>query len=168
MKTNSQLCSEITGWSFRASRRPGEETLTFVPASNKFYWFQPEKQAVLYFISILFTYLTRFLGILNTSSIYCSRPFLPKLGYSYMSHSIYCTRCNKSLSSFSPQVTYVLSGASAHEDFCGHTGKLEPGDLQVDHTLGPDLRSMMSSMDLKHNLVMTVLVCKIEINSLVY
>ncbi|XP_058237584.1 pirin isoform X2 [Hemibagrus wyckioides] len=27
-------------------------------------------------------------------------------------------------------VTYVLSGASAHEDFCGHTGKLEPGDLQ--------------------------------------
>ncbi|KAF4093275.1 hypothetical protein AMELA_G00000250 [Ameiurus melas] len=27
-------------------------------------------------------------------------------------------------------VTYLLSGASAHEDFCGHCGKLEAGDLQ--------------------------------------
>ncbi|TSY13817.1 Pirin [Bagarius yarrelli] len=27
-------------------------------------------------------------------------------------------------------VTYLLSGASAHEDFCGHSGKLEAGDLQ--------------------------------------
>lgn len=29
------------------------------------------------------------------------------------------------------QVTYVLEGAIAHEDFCGHTGRLNPGDLQV-------------------------------------
>lgn len=50
---------------------------------------------------------------------------------------------------FSPQVTYLLSGASAHEDFCGHSGKLEAGDLQVDHTTGPGLRSTQSSMDLK-------------------
>lgn len=27
-------------------------------------------------------------------------------------------------------VTYVLEGAIAHEDFCGHTGRLNPGDLQ--------------------------------------
>lgn len=27
-------------------------------------------------------------------------------------------------------VTYLLSGVSAHEDFCGHSGKLEAGDLQ--------------------------------------
>ncbi|XP_030627530.1 pirin [Chanos chanos] len=27
-------------------------------------------------------------------------------------------------------VTYLLQGVSAHEDFCGHCGKLEPGDLQ--------------------------------------
>ncbi|XP_066512367.1 pirin-like isoform X1 [Hoplias malabaricus] len=27
-------------------------------------------------------------------------------------------------------VTYLLSGVSAHEDFCGHYGKLEAGDLQ--------------------------------------
>ncbi|XP_072527358.1 pirin isoform X1 [Salminus brasiliensis] len=27
-------------------------------------------------------------------------------------------------------VTYLLSGESAHEDFCGHSGKLEAGDLQ--------------------------------------
>ncbi|XP_028836505.1 pirin isoform X5 [Denticeps clupeoides] len=27
-------------------------------------------------------------------------------------------------------VTYLLGGVSAHEDFCGHSGKLEPGDLQ--------------------------------------
>lgn len=29
------------------------------------------------------------------------------------------------------QVTYVLEGTVAHEDFCGHTGRLNPGDLQV-------------------------------------
>uniref|UniRef100_A0A674DI65 Pirin n=1 Tax=Salmo trutta TaxID=8032 RepID=A0A674DI65_SALTR len=27
-------------------------------------------------------------------------------------------------------VTYVLKGVSAHEDFCGHSGLLKPGDLQ--------------------------------------
>ncbi|KAG7231658.1 hypothetical protein INR49_004194 [Caranx melampygus] len=27
-------------------------------------------------------------------------------------------------------VTYVLEGVIAHEDFCGHTGRLKPGDLQ--------------------------------------
>ncbi|XP_019935173.1 pirin [Paralichthys olivaceus] len=27
-------------------------------------------------------------------------------------------------------VTYVLEGITAHEDFCGHSGKLKPGDLQ--------------------------------------
>ncbi|XP_035265161.1 pirin isoform X2 [Anguilla anguilla] len=27
-------------------------------------------------------------------------------------------------------VTYLLQGCSAHEDFCGHSGKLHPGDLQ--------------------------------------
>ncbi|XP_076880491.1 pirin [Brachyhypopomus gauderio] len=27
-------------------------------------------------------------------------------------------------------VSYVVSGVSAHEDFCGHSGKLEAGDLQ--------------------------------------
>ncbi|XP_053722372.1 pirin isoform X1 [Synchiropus splendidus] len=27
-------------------------------------------------------------------------------------------------------VTYVLQGVTAHEDFCGHSGKLRPGDLQ--------------------------------------
>lgn len=27
-------------------------------------------------------------------------------------------------------VTYLLSGVTAHEDSCGHSGKLEPGDLQ--------------------------------------
>ncbi|RXN34038.1 pirin [Labeo rohita] len=27
-------------------------------------------------------------------------------------------------------VTYLLSGITAHEDSCGHSGKLEPGDLQ--------------------------------------
>ncbi len=31
------------------------------------------------------------------------------------------------------QVTYMLSGVTAHEDSCGHSGKLEPGDLQVEH-----------------------------------
>uniref|UniRef100_A0A8C1I963 Pirin n=1 Tax=Cyprinus carpio TaxID=7962 RepID=A0A8C1I963_CYPCA len=30
-------------------------------------------------------------------------------------------------------VTYLLSGITAHEDFCGHSGKLKPGDLQVEH-----------------------------------
>ncbi|XP_039362561.1 pirin isoform X4 [Mauremys reevesii] len=30
-----------------------------------------------------------------------------------------------------PEVTYLLDGGSiAHEDFCGHAGKLNPGDLQ--------------------------------------
>lgn len=29
------------------------------------------------------------------------------------------------------QVTYVLEGTIAHEDFCGHKGRLNPGDLQV-------------------------------------
>lgn len=33
--------------------------------------------------------------------------------------------------SFFKQVTYVLEGITAHEDFCGHSGKLKPGDLQV-------------------------------------
>ncbi|KAL8190275.1 UNVERIFIED_CONTAM: hypothetical protein K2H54_046947 [Gekko kuhli] len=29
------------------------------------------------------------------------------------------------------QVSYLLEGGSmAHEDFCGHTGRLNPGDLQ--------------------------------------
>uniref|UniRef100_UPI001EAECBD2 pirin-like n=1 Tax=Oncorhynchus gorbuscha TaxID=8017 RepID=UPI001EAECBD2 len=28
------------------------------------------------------------------------------------------------------EVTYVLKGVSAHEDFCGHSGLLKPGDLQ--------------------------------------
>uniref|UniRef100_A0A3B3DHU7 Pirin n=1 Tax=Oryzias melastigma TaxID=30732 RepID=A0A3B3DHU7_ORYME len=27
-------------------------------------------------------------------------------------------------------VTYVLQGSTAHEDFCGHSGVLQPGDLQ--------------------------------------
>uniref|UniRef100_A0A3P8UH78 Pirin n=1 Tax=Amphiprion percula TaxID=161767 RepID=A0A3P8UH78_AMPPE len=27
-------------------------------------------------------------------------------------------------------VTYVLQGITAHEDFCGHSGRLKPGDLQ--------------------------------------
>ncbi|XP_013858440.1 pirin [Austrofundulus limnaeus] len=27
-------------------------------------------------------------------------------------------------------VTYVLAGVTAHEDFCGHSGRLHPGDLQ--------------------------------------
>ncbi|XP_042267573.1 pirin isoform X2 [Thunnus albacares] len=27
-------------------------------------------------------------------------------------------------------VTYVLEGMTAHEDFCGHSGQLKPGDLQ--------------------------------------
>ncbi|XP_017295409.1 pirin isoform X2 [Kryptolebias marmoratus] len=27
-------------------------------------------------------------------------------------------------------VTYVLAGVTAHEDFCGHSGRLQPGDLQ--------------------------------------
>uniref|UniRef100_A0A3Q3GKK0 Pirin n=1 Tax=Labrus bergylta TaxID=56723 RepID=A0A3Q3GKK0_9LABR len=27
-------------------------------------------------------------------------------------------------------VTYVLEGIAAHEDFCGHSGRLKPGDLQ--------------------------------------
>ncbi|XP_066561940.1 pirin isoform X2 [Amia ocellicauda] len=27
-------------------------------------------------------------------------------------------------------VTYLLQGVSAHEDFCGHSGTLKPGDLQ--------------------------------------
>ncbi|XP_061608725.1 pirin isoform X8 [Phyllopteryx taeniolatus] len=28
------------------------------------------------------------------------------------------------------EVTYVLEGVVAHEDFCGHSGRLQPGDLQ--------------------------------------
>uniref|UniRef100_A0A4W5Q9G7 Pirin n=1 Tax=Hucho hucho TaxID=62062 RepID=A0A4W5Q9G7_9TELE len=32
-------------------------------------------------------------------------------------------------------VTYVLKGVSAHEDFCGHSGLLKPGDLQVEKHL---------------------------------
>ncbi|KAG9334430.1 hypothetical protein JZ751_007687, partial [Albula glossodonta] len=28
------------------------------------------------------------------------------------------------------QVTYLLQGCLAHEDFCGHSGTLKPGDLQ--------------------------------------
>lgn len=36
------------------------------------------------------------------------------------------------LSLFLPQVSYLLEGGSmAHEDFCGHVGQLNPGDLQV-------------------------------------
>lgn len=35
--------------------------------------------------------------------------------------------------SFFKQVTYVLEGVTAHEDFCGHSGQLKPGDLQVQH-----------------------------------
>ncbi|XP_061608666.1 pirin isoform X2 [Phyllopteryx taeniolatus] len=31
---------------------------------------------------------------------------------------------------FPEQVTYVLEGVVAHEDFCGHSGRLQPGDLQ--------------------------------------
>ncbi len=31
------------------------------------------------------------------------------------------------------QVSYLLSGVTAHEDSCGHSGRLEPGDLQVEH-----------------------------------
>ncbi|KAJ4947926.1 hypothetical protein JOQ06_009955, partial [Pogonophryne albipinna] len=27
-------------------------------------------------------------------------------------------------------VTYVLEGITAHEDFCGHSGRLKAGDLQ--------------------------------------
>lgn len=34
---------------------------------------------------------------------------------------------------FLKQVTYVLEGVTAHEDFCGHSGRLKPGDLQVLH-----------------------------------
>lgn len=33
--------------------------------------------------------------------------------------------------SFLQQVTYILEGIVAHEDFCGHSGQLKPGDLQV-------------------------------------
>ena len=30
------------------------------------------------------------------------------------------------------KVSYLLEGGSmAHEDFCGHVGKMNPGDLQV-------------------------------------
>lgn len=29
------------------------------------------------------------------------------------------------------QVTYLLEGSIAHEDFCGHSGRLKSGDLQV-------------------------------------
>uniref|UniRef100_A0A3Q2VW59 Pirin n=1 Tax=Haplochromis burtoni TaxID=8153 RepID=A0A3Q2VW59_HAPBU len=28
-------------------------------------------------------------------------------------------------------VTYLLEGSIAHEDFCGHSGRLKSGDLQV-------------------------------------
>uniref|UniRef100_A0A672T7X6 Pirin n=1 Tax=Sinocyclocheilus grahami TaxID=75366 RepID=A0A672T7X6_SINGR len=31
---------------------------------------------------------------------------------------------------FETTVTYLLSGVTAHEDSCGHSGRLEPGDLQ--------------------------------------
>lgn len=35
-------------------------------------------------------------------------------------------------SSVSKKVSYLLEGGSmAHEDFCGHVGKMNPGDLQV-------------------------------------
>lgn len=37
--------------------------------------------------------------------------------------------------SFLKQVTYVLEGTMAHEDFCGHSGRLKPGDLQVHCTI---------------------------------
>ena len=29
------------------------------------------------------------------------------------------------------QVTYMLEGSFSHEDFCGHRGTINPGDLQV-------------------------------------
>ena len=29
------------------------------------------------------------------------------------------------------KVTYVLAGGVRHEDFCGHKGVINPGDLQV-------------------------------------
>ena len=29
------------------------------------------------------------------------------------------------------QVTYMLEGSFSHEDFCGHKGTINPGDLQV-------------------------------------
>ena len=31
-------------------------------------------------------------------------------------------------------VTYVLSGKTIHEDFCGHKGVLEAGDVQWYHS----------------------------------
>ena len=33
--------------------------------------------------------------------------------------------------SFVFQVTYMLEGSFRHEDFCGHKGVINPGDLQV-------------------------------------
>lgn len=35
--------------------------------------------------------------------------------------------------SFLKKVTYVFEGIMAHADFCGHSGRLKPGDLQVLH-----------------------------------
>jgi hypothetical protein len=32
---------------------------------------------------------------------------------------------------FTFQVTYMLEGSFRHEDFCGHKGVINPGDLQV-------------------------------------
>jgi len=33
------------------------------------------------------------------------------------------------------QVTYMLQGSFQHEDFCGHRGTINPGDLQVSNSI---------------------------------
>ena len=40
----------------------------------------------------------------------------------------------------STQVTYMLEGSFQHEDFCGHKGTINPGDLQVSNHFFPENR----------------------------
>ena len=39
--------------------------------------------------------------------------------------------CYKFMHNYVLQVTYILEGIGRHEDFCGHSGMMYPGDLQV-------------------------------------
>lgn len=32
-------------------------------------------------------------------------------------------------------MTYMIDGSFQHEDFCGHKGTINPGDLQVESSL---------------------------------
>ena len=61
---------------------------------------------------------------------WCEREFIAHFICHLLEVSMYNFEIAEDVYIF-PQVTYVLEGVTAHEDFCGHSGRLKPGDLQV-------------------------------------